>query len=321
MPMFRSPQKALKQYDRKKITPCLIIGLVILIVLSCSPRSDSSEKKEENPLSILSYLQQKKNLKNTPSLILSNSKRWQEKIKTNEQDLLSSLEKIYFEKRLENLYLVTEEKGEKDSLKIGFPGINNKDDFSLQFPSPDLELVHSEGGQRLYRYRMEAKSFIAPQSEGVSKNIDWINWKLMDALFPVRLHKNKKSYLTGDNSAEFIVDNRFTYFFVSKDAVFTKTTKETLVLLLYAQKSGEPPAKSIRSCWISLYVVDQQRKMQVLNMADINPDIEKQLVGSEKKWLLRAQLAQIPKQIQGIGFALRSEISVQFDDFLLFIFN
>jgi hypothetical protein len=56
-------------------------------------------------------------------------------------------------------------------------------------------------------------------------------------------------------------------------------------------------------------------------MADINLDIEKQLVGSEKGWLLRAQLVQVPPQIQGIGFALRSEIPVQIDDLILFIFN
>jgi hypothetical protein len=319
--MFRSPQKRLTQYDRKKIPPSSIIVLVILVVLSCSSGSNSSEKKENNSLSILSYFQQKKNLENTPSLVLSDSKLWQEKIKTKKQVFLSSLQKIYFEKKMENLYLVTKKKGEEESLKIGFPGINNKDNFSLQLPYPDLELAHSEGDLRLYRYRVEAKSFVAPQSEGISKNIDWINWKLMDALFPVRLHKNKKSFLTGNNSREFIVDNRFTYFFVSKDAIFAKTTKETLVLLLYAQKSEEPPTKSIRSCWVSLYIVDQQRKMQVLNMADINLDIEKQLVGNKKGWLLRAQLVQVPHQIQGIGFALRSEISVQFDDFVLFIFN
>jgi hypothetical protein len=299
----------------------LSISIVALVVFSCSPASDSPEKKEETYPTILSYLQQKDNVKGSTSLVLTDSKSWREKIKTKEGDLLAALKNIYFQKKLENLYVVAEKRTQEDSQEIRLPGITSKNLSSIQVSPRNLQHLHSEDDLMLYRYKGEVKSFTVPKASGIVKNIDWVNWKLIDALFPVRLHKNKKSFLTGSNSTEFIVDNRFIYFFVSKDAIFTESSKESLLILIYAQKAKEPPAASIQSCWVSLYMVDQQNKMQVLNMGEVNLDIEKQLLDDKGEWLLRAQIVQIPRHAQGIGFALRSEISLQFDDFILFVIN
>lgn len=302
-----------------------ILFLCIVVVYSCSPASDPPEKKEETYHSILSYLQRKDNVKGSTSLILTDSKSWRERIKTKEGDLLAALKNIYFQKKLENLYVVAEKKdkegSQEDSQEISLPGITSKSLSSLQLPLRNLQHLHSEDDLMLYRYKGEVKSFTVPKASGIVKNLDWVNWKLIDALFPVRLHKNKKSFLSGSNSTEFIVNNRFTYFFVSKDAIFSESSKESLLILLYAQKTNEPPATSIQSCWVSLYIVDKQNKMQVLNMGDINLDIEKQLMDDKGEWLLRAQIVQVPHHAQGIGFALRSEITVQFDDFILFVLN
>ncbi len=298
-----------------------ILFFCLVVVYSCSPASDPPEKKEEIYPTILSYLQRKDNIKGSTSLILSDSKSWRERIKTKESNLLAALKNIYFQKKLENLYVVAEKRTQEDSQEILLPGITSKNLSSLQLPLRNLQHLHSEDDLMLYRYKGEVKSFTVPKASGIVKNIDWVKWKLIDALFPVRLHKNKKSFLSGSNSAEFIVDNRFTYFFVSKDAIFSESSQEILLILLYAQKSKEPPANSIQSCWVSLYIVDKQNKMQVLNMGDVNLDIEKQLLGDKGEWLLRAQIVQVPRHAQGIGFALRSEISLQFDDFILFVLN
>jgi hypothetical protein len=314
-----------KRSGKKVFLPFMVS--LLFFVFSCSPNgSNSSEKKgnllqEEDGLSaIYSHLRQKENIKSSASLVLSDSEPWRKKIKTKGDDIISALKNIYFEKKLDHVYAVGGKKldeAPQAPLVIRLSSVNSKDSTALRLPYSNLKLIRSGGDLTLYRYSGRIKSFTIPKSNDMAKNIDWVNWKLIDALFPVKLHKNKKSFLTGNHSMEFIVDNRFSYFFVSKDAIFTESSKGTLLLLVYAQKSKELPSQSIDSCWVSLYIVDQQRKMKVLSMADINPDIEKQRLGSKGEWLLRAQIAQAPSRAQGIGFAIRSEISVQLDDFVL----
>jgi hypothetical protein len=268
-------------------------------------------------LSIPSYIQSKNNLKKSCALVIDTPPSWKSASKTQKADIFSALKNVYFQKRLDHFYIVGEKKA-KGALELTLPGVD-KEKISLHTPLDKLFPLHSVGNRILYQYRGRGKGFVLSKLEK-DKNINRIKWKLQDALLPVRLHKNRKSFLTGDHSAQFIVNNRFTFLFTSKDAIFAKHDKGALFLLLYAQKTEEPPAQSIRSCQVSLYMVDEDRKVEVLDMADINPAIEEQVIGKDG-WLLRAQIAQAPRRMQGIGFVVKSEITVSFDDFVLFVFS
>lgn len=320
------PKKTvLKAFDKKGSIPPVGIGLLLLFVFFFflspnSSASDKKKKKEEHFSSILSYFQQKGEIKSSASLVLSDSKTWLETIKQQPDDFLSALSNVYIQKKLDHFYVVSEKKlkSAKDSLKFNLPGVNKKN-LTLEIPHRNLQFLYSAKNQMLYRYRGEIRPLLVPKTDTIKKNIDWVKWKLIDAMLPVRTHKNKKTYLTGNSSLEFIVKNSFSYFFVSKDAVRTECADKSLLVLLYAQKANGPPEQSINSCMVSLYIVDQNRKMEVLNMVEITPNLEKPQVDKDG-WLLRAQIVQIPRRAQGVGFVVRSAISFLLDDVVLLVF-